>query len=362
MKKLICDILLLPLWRILDFVIPKNRSYWAFPVHHIKLDQFIENPRAVFENVKSDPGIRKIIFARSKEKHYSIENSSNTDVVDLYSIKGLWLLSRCKVIFVGHSLSMDYSLRWTNNSFSLVKPKMRGRTVVNLWHGIPLKSLGTLANSAVRRRLDRVRFRVRERSHYAGLISSSDIDSYAMATMFYPMKYENVWVTGLPRTDFLVQREEYLPGHLRESLTKINAIKKGKTLIVYAPTYRQTAAVRDSHYYHFSDDEIRELRNMLFKHNAILGFRMHYFRNNGSTFNFEKYIDNRVFFDFGHNQFAEIAPVIRACDMIITDYSSVYIDALCLNKPVFSFAYDLKHYREKQDGLLYDAEIVFPVR
>jgi CDP-glycerol glycerophosphotransferase len=31
-----------------------------------------------------------------------------------------------------------------------------------------------------------------------------------------------------------------------------------------------------------------------------------------------------------------------------------------LNKPVFSFAYDKKHYSENQDGLLYDDNIIFP--
>lgn len=359
-NKLLVDTVLVPFFRIWDTIIPKKESYWAFAVHHIKSNLFIENARAVFERVKSDEKIKKIIFIRKEDSKFDIDGAKNVHIVKLKSISGLVYFSRCKIIFVAHSISMDYSLRWKNSLFSVLKINLRKHIVINLWHGKPIKKLYALANPLVKKRLDRVKYRKKERKYYRGLITSSQIDSYAMSTMFHPIKYENVWVSGYPQNDFLINKLNDLPNYIQKQINYINQIKKGRKLITYAPTYRQTDVVKDSEYYQFSIDEISELKKILIKHNAILGFRFHYFRNSTKYFNLEDYIDNEYIFDLGHHNIAEITPIIRESDLIISDYSSVFIDSLYINKPVLGFTYDLKHFRENQDGLLYDLDIVFP--
>lgn len=360
MRKFLFDFILFPLFQVIDFFYPKKTSYWGFSVHHIKSDQFIENARAVFEEVKSDKSIKKIIFTRDNTIDFGIEDAENAIIVKLMTLRGLMLMLKCKVVFVTHSISMDFSYRFGSSQFSVLKLNMNKRVVVNLWHGIPLKKLYALWNPDVRKRLDRVKYRHFERKHYAGLITSSQIDSYAMATMFYPIKYENIWVTGLPRNDFLIKDKADLPNYLRTQLETIKTLKGGKKLVTYAPTYRQTSAVSDASYYQFTDSEVEALKLVLEKHNAILGFRMHYFRNNDNLFNLEKYVDNKTIFDLGHKSFPEISQIIRESDLIISDYSSVFIEALFVNKPVIGFAYDLDSYRDNQDGLLYDMDIAFP--
>jgi len=360
LKKLTSDIVLFPILSLLDMIIPKNRNYWGFSVHHIKSDQFIENARAVFEVIKSNKNIKKIVFNRTNNANFDIDAGENVCIIKLKSLQGIRLILKCKVLFVTHSIAMDYSFRWGEKYFSVLKLNMRKRLVINLWHGISIKRLYALSNPLVHQQVDRVKFRRQERKHYAGLIASSSIDAYAMATMFYPIKYKHLWITGLPSNDFLMQDFDSLPTYLQNQITRMRQIKNGKKLITYAPTYRQTKVVDNSFYYQFSDKEITQLKKMLYHHNAILGFRMHYFRNDSNLFNLEKYIDDEVIFDLGHKSLSEIAPVIRESDVIITDYSSVYFDAMYINKPVFCFAYDLEHYRKYQDGLLYNLELVFP--
>jgi CDP-glycerol glycerophosphotransferase len=354
------DILAIPAFRVFDFFMPKKERQWAFFVHHIKSNQFIENQRAVFEEVKEDETIHKVIFTRDDTKDFHLENFNNTTIIKIHTLKGLFLLSTCNVIFLTHSISMDLSIRYGKKLFSIIKPRLTNRIIVNLWHGIPLKRLLALTNENVKKTTNRVSYNRKERSFYKGLISSSDIDSYAMATMFYPIKYENIWLTGLPRNDFLLKDESALPTYLVESIQKIKKIKGSKKLILYAPTYRQTHVIESASYYQFSEDEMNKLKQMLIKNNAILGFRMHYFRNSDALFNIEDYIDNKLFFDLGHNTVEEIASVIRCSDIVVTDYSSVFIDALYINKAVFSFAYDLEEYKNNQDGILYDLDIAFP--
>lgn len=352
--------LLHPAWRAIDALTRKQPDYWAFATHHLHTGRFIENQRAIFEHVKNDESIRKIIFYRGPTPNLEIEGGIRYEAVRLGSLRSFLLLARCKVLFVTHSISMDFSLRWGGRQFSILKLNMRQRIVVNLWHGIPLKRLLYAANEETLKHTDRIQYRFEERKHYAGLIASSDIDSYAMAAMFYPANYRQVWVTGLPRNDFLLQEESLLPVYIRDSIKRIRDIRKNRKLIVYAPTYRQTDVSDQAFYYQFSDQEIAKLQVLLHANNAILGYRPHYFKNSSQYFNLDKYIDDELIFDFSQAKVPEFSALARECDLLVTDYSSVFIETLYLGKPAICFAYDLEHYKSSQDGLLYDLSLVFP--
>jgi len=353
---------IVPLIELLDRLIPAKTDYWAFSVHHLHDGIFIENQRAVYEYIiKNNKDIKPIIFTREVNniKNFEIEDIS-TVISKIKSIKGLMLFIRCKIIFVTHSISMDYSIRWPNGTFTIIKINLKKHKIINLWHGIPIKKLLSLSNPVIKEHTDRVRYRRKEKRMYAGLISSSLIDSYSMATMFYPIQYSNIWITGLPRTDFLSRNINDLPLHLQKENRFLEKLKGNKRLVVYAPTYRQTKIVEDASYYQFTDSEIMLFKEVLKKNNAMLGIRLHYFNNDIKNCNILSYIDNETIYDIGQNKIDEISPIIRNLDLLITDYSSVYIDALFLNKPVIGFIYDFNNYREKEDGLLYNYAYAFP--
>lgn len=348
------------LWRLCDRLVPKRPDCWAFATHHLHSDRFIENQRAVFEHVKGDPTIRKVIFYRGPTPDFSIEHAVNFETVEHGSARGLWLLARSQVVFLTHSITMDFSFRWPDRGFAILKLDLTRRVVVNLWHGIPLKRLLHAANDATMRHTHRIKYRSEERAHYAGLVASSDIDSYAMAAMFYPLCHRQVWVTGLPRNDFLLLAEARLPSYIRTSIGLIRQACRGRRLVVYAPTYRQTAISPGAYYYQFSPDEVSALKTMLREHNAVLGFRPHYFKNSEQFFNLGAHVDGETILDFSAAAIPEFSAIARECAMLVTDYSSVYMETTFLGKPAVSFAYDLDHYRQEQDGLLYDLSLAFP--
>ncbi|WP_044870406.1 CDP-glycerol glycerophosphotransferase family protein [Pseudomonas sp. LFM046] len=356
----LADWLLLPLWWLFDRVLPKRMDCWAFFVHPLKSDQFVENSRALFESVKSDPAICKYIFTRGgKPLDLGLEGHCATRLVDLQSLTGLFHLARCGVYLLTNSIALDMSWRWPQGGFSVLRPSLKRRIVVNLWHGIPLKRLFALTNPALRENADRVAFRRLERAYYRGLVCSSDVDSYAMAAIFHPIGYDRLWITGLPRNDFLRMPDKALPSFLSRDVQAIRSLKRGRRLITYAPTFRESE-VAAAACYQFSEAEIDQLKSLLICHNAVFGFRMHYFRKGDQLFNMERFIDGDTLVDLGHGAIHEIAPVLRESDLVVTDYSSVYIDALYLDKPVFSFAFDLEHYQARQNGLLYDMDLAFP--
>ncbi|APU30962.1 teichoic acid biosynthesis protein B [Ectopseudomonas alcaliphila JAB1] len=351
--------LILPLWWLYDRLTAKRANHWAFFVHPLKPSQFVENSRAMFEAVKGDPRIYKRVFTRDLAADLRLDDACNTEVIDVQSLRGLYELARCGVYLLTNAVALDMSWRWADGSFSVVRPSLTRRVVVNLWHGIPLKRLFALANSEQRQRADRVAFRRRERRHYAGLIASSDVDSYAMTATFHPLPPERVWITGLPRNDFLRMDDEALPRFLHDEVELIRSLKGARRLLVYAPTFREDAFA-GAECYQFSDKQVIRLKALLRQHNAVLGFRMHYFRKGERLFNLEQHLDGETLIDLGHVVISEIAAVLREADLLLTDYSSVYIDALYLNKPVVSFAYDLEHYCSRQNGLLYDMDMAFP--
>ncbi|SEP87151.1 CDP-glycerol glycerophosphotransferase [Pseudomonas cuatrocienegasensis] len=359
-SKVLVERLILPLWAIFDRFVPKRCERWAFFVHPLKTNQFVENARAVYEEVKNDPGICKLIFCRGCDAaSLRLELGPNTRLIELQTLSGLLQLSRCGVYVLTNSIAMDISWRWLDGGFSVLRANLTRRIVINLWHGIPLKRLFALVSPELQKRADRTNYRRLERAHYDGLVCSSDVDSYAMAAMFYPIEYSRLWITGLPRNDFLRMAYADLPGFLRDDVDVIRRWKGSRRLITYAPTFRDSE-VTASQCYQFSDDEIAQLRALMVKHNAIFGFRMHYFRKGEQLFNMERFIDAETIIDLGHGAIQEIAPVLRESDVVVTDYSSVYIDALYIDKPVLSFAYDLEHYQTQQNGLLYDMAIAFP--
>lgn len=349
-----------PFWRLFDWLLPKRADYWAFSTHHLHTGRFIENQRALFEQVKTDASIRKLVFYRGEPDDWKIEGAVNYQAVEHGTWRAFWLLARCKVLLLTHSISMDFSLRWPDGRFAVLKLNCKKRIVVNLWHGVALKRLLTTANTATQQHTERVPYRTQERRHYAGLITSSDVDSYAMAAMFYPLNYQQVWLTGLPRNDFLTQPESQLPRYIADSLQHLRNIRQDKKLIVYAPTYRQTSVSDSAWYYQFSMDEITALKEFLQANNAILGYRPHYFKNSHSFFNLDQFVDNELIFDLSQAVIPEYSALARELDVLVTDYSSVYMEALYLSKPVLCFGYDIEHYRSQQDGLLYDMDLAFP--
>ncbi len=106
--------------------------------------------------------------------------------------------------------------------------------------------------------------------------------------------------------------------------------------------------------------EIDALKCLLQENNAVLGYRPHYFKNSEQYFNLDRFIDNEFIFDVSQAVVPEYSALARELDVLVTDYSSVYIEALYLNKPIICFGYDIEHYRTQEDGLLYDMDLAFP--
>ena len=315
---------------------PKFDHWWAFPV--CAYDHLLTgNERAVFEQVRDDPSIRKIVLTRGRR--VSLEGE-NVVVCPLDSPEGQYHLLRAKQIFVKHSprINAKYPISAKLHNF------------INLWHGIPLKRFGP-ASLDMEQKLDWV---YRENRDCRAVIASSKVDALAMAAAFYPLPYRDVWITGLPRNDFIVCDESRLPWDFLEEGRRLEAERAGRKLVLFAPTFKNAQA---DAYYRFSDEELDWLRTWLEANNAVLGVREH-------------------MADRAHAYYAQLAPLgaldlsaarypnievlYRQSAALVTDYSSCAIDFMLTGRAAISFAYDFEHYAGTERGLFYDLDHVFP--
>lgn len=313
-----------------------NRNCWVFPVcgFNHNLD---DNIRAVFEEVRDDPTIQKVVLYRSK---FINLGGVNTKYVPLVSREGQDFLLKSFVIFIKHT-------PWRNTLFPLDSEKHK---FVNLWHGIPFKRIGAASLDNVERLND---LSLQHEKCFS-VISSSDIDRLAMTACFYPLKYSDIWVTGLPRHDFIMKDRENLPKDLVSEIEHAESVLQGRRFILYAPTFRNNQA---EDYYSFNENEKKALYSFLEKNNIMLGIREHMADSAGS---YTAELDHPMVFDAGNRVFQSVEMLYRASDVLVTDYSSCFIDYMLTNKPMISFAYDYDRYKEKERGTFYELDFAFP--
>lgn len=319
-----------------DQASPKYPDWWAFPVCAFT-GVFSGNERAVFEEVRADPSIRKIVLTRGEP--VAIEGA-NVEVVPLESPEGQHLLMRSGNIFIKHSPSRN-----------LVFPVAAHlHNLINLWHGIPLKRIG-YASLDMQHRKQAI---AQEHLKCRAVISSSRIDTLAMAAAFYPLAYGDIWPTGLPRNDFILRDFERLPEDMQAVLLRLRSMVAGRRLVLFMPTFRNAQAEA---YYQFTDAEIDWLGEWLERNDAVLGIREH-MADDARVYS--RMLERLQPLDLSAREFPDAELLYREAAALVTDYSSCFIDFMLTGKPALSFAYDYDSYASIERGLFYDLDMVFP--
>ncbi len=180
-------------------------------------------------------------------------------------------------------------------------------------------------------------------------ITLSDFDS----TYFYERSLINHGAEylplGLPRNDRLFETNRN--NMLRQEFCKKNNINIESRLILYAPTWREEPKKIDSSY-------LVKLNEILKEESAYFLYRPHH---HGGIFSKEdiKQLSNFIYLDNMIMPDSQMA--ISIIDYLITDYSSIFVDFLLLNKPIVFFVFDLDNYKNKRGLVIdYDNDVMTP--
>ena len=295
-----------------------------FPVRNRQ--EFRDNARFFHDSASQHPEFDCVILCYQKGKW------NREGVIFFHSLKGILAWLRARMIVIHHGRG-DIPFSRTMD--------LRRRNLINLWHGIPVKGIGYTSRDKDERKLGR------EFKTYKAIICSSELDQLATQTSFRLPRHR-VWVTGLPRNDMLLREENDLAEDLRKESDWLQEKLQNRKMIMYLPTWREKPGDSPE----FTKEQCRRLSEMLERHDAVFCVKKH---PNTPALIF----DGMEILDVSESPCREVGTLLRHAHVLITDYSSVWIDFLLLNRPVVSYCYDLKSYINNR-GLLYNYEYIFP--
>lgn len=300
----------------LNKLIPKKKNQVFF----YSTPDYSDNARAVYEEMVRQGLDKKysVVWAVKDVQKYK-DVLLGVKLVRHRSLKNLWHFCRSKFIFRTHSL-------WGNK---YVKGKQK---MCIAWHGMPLKKLVQPDGSVVKNECD-------------VLTSTAPFFDEELAFSM-GMPTDVCKHVGLPRNDALFsagkELAERYPGFQKR--------------IIWMPTFRNANGFENG-----VDSEIgipcvsyaqlSVLNEALHRLNYLLILKLHPWsadKLNGIAFsNIVNLKDADIVGD------VSLYHLIGQTDALITDYSSIYIDYLLVNKPI-CFAYDDLEVYRKTRGFAYE--------
>jgi len=263
--------------------------------------------------------------------------------IEFYQFKKCRLVIRNTKEYVKILATAKYLM--TDNSFPIYMNKREGQVYINTWHGTPLKNLGVsdLRNAASLTNIQKNYLMCDYAlfpNHYTKDIFMED---YQLKNIF---RGKNL-VCDYPRNAVLLDSKYGC--ELRHKLGL-----DGKQLIAYMPTWRGTDPTMDAdmqkkiliRYLNKIDKELRE--------DQIFYTNLHFLVNN--TLDYSNYKHIRKF----PSEY-ETYEFLNICDMLVTDYSSVFFDFALTKKPIILFAYDKENYIDKKGTYFPLDTLPFPI-
>lgn len=312
----------------------KNIDYSVWVFSSSFNTEFNYNSKYLFEYaLNNEKNITPIYVINDDEKRKKLQcKYGEKHIVETKSIGGIKRVLNAGVWFTSAGLPV-YGLKLGVS-----------RIIINLWHGVPLKKIALMENNL--NSITRLYFKNIFSNNYTYILTTSKNLVDIMAKSFGVSK-DKIKVWGQPRNDAIFKsnnREEVLDLIYQDLPTY-------KKILLYAPTYRDEA---ETILFPFKDYNIEGLNDFLKKNGIIIFIRSH----QSETISNNNYYGDRIR-SINSDKVDEIMDIINIFDLLITDYSSIYIDYLLTEKPIIFLPYDKEDYLE-QRGLNFDYDTVTP--
>ncbi|MGL5779978.1 CDP-glycerol glycerophosphotransferase family protein [Cetobacterium sp.] len=290
--------------------IPRKKNRIIF--NSTKNEDFDFNSKYLFEyflkNLEDEYEVRYVINDTLKKKE--LEKKYGLFFIETNSLKGM-------IYALNAEVWITSTLETPVGGILLNKNRM----VYHVGHGTPLKNIGLLEkNISIIKRI----YYLLIKNNFTYVLATSENFKKIMAK-FLNISEDKVVVLGQPRNDLLYKSK------------KITKNKK----VLYAPTWRPWGDVK---LFPFKDFKIEKLEKFLEENSIDMYIRVHpnfedkIPRNLLNIKNIEKMSSKEV---------PEIMEELSQFDLLITDYSSIYIDYLILDRPIIFLPYDYTQYESK---------------
>lgn len=315
---------------------------------------FSDNSKYFFAGHTQDkaPGERVVYLTISPSLRQEVEGAGGEAIIHP-SLKSWAHLLRCGNVVTD-------SAEWIEKG---VYQLTRGARLIQLWHGAPLKQIEL---DVYEKRTEGMGFLPRVALNLQKKLSSRyPIYDEVMATSpeFISSCFESAFRTqnfsdaGYPRNDILLDRPP--AGSVAADLEGLNvdqaaiaevesAKAHSKTVCLYMPTFRSDGADPFQ-----QEIDLAQLSRFAVDEGMLFVLKLHPVMK--GRYQIDQYPG---VIEYGATQ--DIYPIISLCDVLITDYSSIYFDYLLLDRPIVFFNYDLGRYLENDRNMYFDYMDVTP--
>lgn len=293
----------------------------------------------------------KVVFLTTDPAIRDMINAAGGESAVYPSLKAFYLLLRCRV------LAMDWLM------IPYIYPLTHGAKLVQIWHGAPLKYIeldlykkGLERMRACLRLFLKLKIRLIGRYPVYDVVvaTSQEFIKRAFHSCFAAKKFI---AAGYPRNDVLLGCPAIESVASRLALINVdqgvlNAVDSAKSngnkICLYVPTFREEM---DNPF--TTQIDLLRLSKFALRNNLLFVLKLHPVMHGLYCIrNYPGLIE--------YAPLRDVYPLMPLCDLLITDYSSIYFDFLLLDRPILFFAYDLDDYLTKDRPMYFDYNAITP--
>jgi CDP-glycerol glycerophosphotransferase len=292
-----------------------------------------------------------LYFLTESKAVYDQLKDRNMPVLFFPRFKTFWYLLRAGVIVADSDV-------WINHfRFHLLFTAYK----IQLWHGVGLKTIG-LDNPQIKQMLQHAIMRAY--FHLKGKLVRYDLlittgDAFVDRGYVTGLRKKRTEPTGYPRNDVFFgdfKGDEQI-GVEAPVFDRVGHFRRdGGRIAVYLPTFRDSGkdAVTNKTL------DIASLDRFCQDHHLLMVFKFHSWGmiRDGETKEAIDRAQNIVIY----NNADDIYPLLPLVDIMISDYSSVYMDFLLLDRPILFLTYDLDEYLKQERDFYFPYDELTPGR
>lgn len=317
------NIVVFNLCRLIPF---RNRRLWVYGAR--EGDKYDENAKYMFEYMNENHAgeIRSVWLTDNVEALRLIRSKGYESYLNK-SWKGKLLQLRAGVALYCHGL-LDFG----------TVPLIGGAEIVALWHGMGFKKIYNGKYSGGKLKLKKALDHLFSWTYRTLTPVTSD---YAKnwANEMFTLRYEEIVITGQPRNDAFKKLS-------KETIFSSLGIDAKKRIIIYMPTYRMPQLGKDAMLKIVKElYDSKELGNALIKTGSILLVKLH---------PLTPHIDlpqreNFIILDYSAVESNQ--DLMGVCDVLVTDFSSCFVDYALLKKPILFYVPDEKEFLSHSESM-----------
>lgn len=293
--------------------IPKNKNLILFSAWFGK--KYADNSRYLFEYMLKNSRYDLYWFTKNEEVYKELKEKK---IPVLYSKtwKAKWL--QCRAVMLVSTIQMnDYNELLLNKCIML-----------DLDHGFPGKPGALMQPTVDDAWKEWYYFRRKGVKFYQTAASYWTVEYCSLS---YDVPYSHYLFCNKPRVDVLFDKS------LQQGVnTCVNEIKQNRRLITYLPTHRSCGRKKIP----LNDVlELKEIQLFCEKTNSVFLIKKHFYHKD----EVESLDEYPNIFDFT-NRDLDTQVLLAQTDILVTDFSSCYIDFMPLDRPIVFYAYDYDEY------------------